>query len=225
MGDVDQVLAFWLGDPARDAAELSRKMQRWFSGGRELDAEIKTRFGHLVEQAVAGSLREWTSNARGRLAVIILLDQFTRNVYRSDPRAYAGDRRAQELAVDALDSGMVAGLPVEQRMFFLMPLQHAENLALQDRSVAEVEAIMRDAPEGLRPALAANLEYARKYRKIIAEYGRFPHRNIILQRTPTADEIDFLRTWEREQQREQTDPQLEALSGVSSNNAPAAGHR
>jgi uncharacterized protein (DUF924 family) len=202
---VDEVLAFWFGERATTSEEFLRKIRRWFMGGPALDAEIRDRFASLVEQALAGELDDWSRTARGRLALILLLDQFTRSIYRDDPRMYAGDARAQALSTDALDRGMDRELPTEERHFLMMPLVHAEDLALQDRSVATVEALIADAPDCQQAALAMAIEQSRKYRDVIARFGRFPHRNAILGRTSTPEEQHFLADWEQKSRPQGTD--------------------
>ncbi len=196
---IDDVLVFWFGEPASDAAALGVKMRRWYQGGPELDRAIQDRFGALVAQAVAGELDGWAETTRGRLALIILLDQLTRSVYRDDPRMYEGDARAQRLAVEALDRGLERELPTEERSFLIMPLLHAEDLALQERVVAEMERLIAAAETWQRPIFSMGQEQARKYRDVIARFGRFPHRNAILGRASTPEEQTFLQDWKQKQ--------------------------
>jgi uncharacterized protein (DUF924 family) len=187
----EAVLEFWLGQPATDATELAAKMKRWYRGGAELDAAIVARFRGEVETAVAGGLEEWLAKPKGWLALIILLDQFTRNVFRDEPRTYAGDHRALALAHRALDEGWHAALGVEERNFALMPLVHSEDLASQERAVTEMARLVADAPEPLRPILSMGIEQTHKYRDIIQRFGRFPHRNRLLGRASTPEEEEF----------------------------------
>jgi uncharacterized protein (DUF924 family) len=194
---VDEVLDFWFGVPATDAPGLMAKMKRWYQGGPALDEEIRAKFLTEVETAVAGGLEEWTATLRGRLALVILLDQFTRSVYRGDARTYAGDARAQSLALGGLSR--LGELPSLERNFLLMPLVHAEDLALQERGVAEVARVVEEAAEWQRPILAMGIEQTRKYRDVIARFGRFPHRNQILGRTSTPEEEEFLVDWAKKQ--------------------------
>src|SRR5437016_993855 len=138
MDEIDRVHAFWFGDaPARDASGAQAKMRRWYRGGPAMDAEVREKFAPLVERALRGELDGWAASPSGRIALILLLDQFTRNVWRDDPRCYQGDPKAQQLAVEALDAGLDAQLSLEERQFLRMPLTHAEDRALQERSVAE----------------------------------------------------------------------------------------
>jgi uncharacterized protein (DUF924 family) len=193
---IDDVLAFWFGEPATTAEEFGRKVRRWFMGGPAVDSEIRERFGPLVDRAIAGELDDWARTVRGRLALIVVLDQFPRSMFRDDARAYRGDTKAQALAVEAFDRGLDRELSIEQRNFLGMPFVHAESLALQDRAVIAMEALVRDAPEWQRPLLGMGIEQSRKYRDVISRFGRFPHRNAILGRTSTAEEEAFLVDWQ-----------------------------
>ena len=205
----EDVLKFWFGEPATTPEELRPKMRRWYNGGPEVDAEIIARFSGTVDDAIAGKLGAWKSHPKGWLAELLVLDQFTRNVLRDSPHMYEGDERAQQLAVEALDSGRTRALPIEERNFALMPFVHAENLAHQERGVAEIALLVEAAPAALRPIFGMGIEQSRKYRDIITRFGRFPHRNGILGRTPTADEVEFLRDWDAKKKPKEVD----ALAG------------
>jgi uncharacterized protein (DUF924 family) len=195
MSTADEIHAFWFGTPARTADEQKAKLRRWYMGGPELDREITERFRADVDAAIAGELDGWADDLRGRIALVILLDQFPRSVYRDTPGAYAGDERAQGLAIEAFDRGLDAGLTLDERQFLAMPLLHAENLALQQRFEALTERLVGDAPDEMRPLYGMGLEQARKYLDIITRFGRFPHRNAILGRESTPDELAFLEDW------------------------------
>jgi uncharacterized protein (DUF924 family) len=188
----EPVLDFWFGAPAHDAGRLLEKFRRWYVGDPALDRAIGERFGALVEEALAGGLAAWEADPRGALALIVLLDQFARNLFRDAARAYAGDARAQALAVGLLDGGRDAALSPEERIFVLMPLVHAERPELQARVPAAFEALLADAPAGLRDAFALGRERTRLYRTIVERFGRFPHRNAALGRASTAAERAFL---------------------------------
>ena len=191
---LDHVLPFWFGEPAADPETLGSKLRRWYAGGQALDAEIRERFSALLDRAVAGEI-EVPASARDRLALIVVLDQFPRSVCRDTPQAYAGDARAQALARELFDAGEDAGFSLEERLFLIMPLVHAEDLALQERGVAEMERLVATAPAALRPLFGMGIEQSRKYRDVIARFGRFPHRNAILGRESTAEELAVLRDW------------------------------
>ena len=196
MEDIDRVYAWWFGDaPAHDAATADAKMRRWYMGGPSVDAEVREKFGPLVERAVRGELDSWARTPRGRIALILLLDQFARNLWRDDPRCYSGDARAQRLAVEALDSGLDAGLSLEERQFLRMPLAHAEDPVLQQRNVAETEKMVATVPEVLLRVYETAIERSRKSLAVITRFGRFPHRNKVLGRSSTPAEIEFLKDW------------------------------
>ncbi len=178
------VLDFWFGSD--DAVD-----ERWFKRSDAFDRSITLRFGAAVASALAGRLDGWAARSDGALALILLLDQFTRNMHRGTPQAFAGDARALALALQLVASGEHLQLPPLQRWFAYMPLEHAEDAALQQQCVRLFEALADDA--GLhREALAGALDYARRHRDVIARFGRFPHRNAILGRTSSAEEAAFL---------------------------------
>lgn len=187
-----EVLDFWLGDGIHQEWPTRDLGKRWFGGGAELDAEVRARFGAAVEEAVAGGLRGWEQPPLTRLALIVLLDQFTRNIFRGQPRAFAGDARAQQLVLQTIAAGEDRALPCVGRVFLYMPLMHAESLALQDECVASFTRLIADAPEALKQRLQSNLDFARQHRDIVARFGRFPYRNAALGRADTPEEKDFL---------------------------------
>jgi uncharacterized protein (DUF924 family) len=187
-----KVLDFWLGDGIENEWPTQDLGKRWFGGGAELDADIRARFGADVTNAVAGGLQDWEQQPLTRLALVILLDQFTRNVFRGKAQAFAGDARAQQLVLRTIASGEDGQLPWAGRVFLYMPLMHAENLALQDECVASFTRLVADAPESLKVRLQNNLDFARQHRDIVVRFGRFPYRNAVLGRADTPEEKDFL---------------------------------
>lgn len=180
-----QVLNFWFGPLMSDSDGQLRAA--WFSKSADFDAEIRTRFGALIEQALAGGLLAWERSPLGALARILLLDQFTRNSLRGQARAFAGDALALRTAVTLIDAGRDQALSPLQRWFVYLPLEHAEDLALQQRSVALFEALAADDAR-----LADALDYARRHLAVIERFGRFPHRNAALGRSSSAEELTYL---------------------------------
>ncbi len=178
------VLDFWFLPPGREAFR-----PEWFRKDPAFDATIRERFGEDVEAALAESRDGWDSGADGCLALVLLLDQFTRNIFRDTPRAFAGDARALALAGAAIADGRDRALPPLRRWFLYLPYMHAESLADQERSVA----LFRALREAGGAAFDSPLDYAVRHRDVIARFGRFPHRNAILGRESTKDEVDFLR--------------------------------
>lgn len=155
---------------------------RWFEPTPALDRAIRDRFGALYEQAAAGELDRWRAHPEGCLALCLLLDQFPRNMFRGEARAFATDARARSVAGHALAEGFDRALPKDQLLFLYLPFEHSEDLADQNRSVALFEALGND---GL-------VDYAVRHQRIVARFGRFPHRNRLLGRATTADEAAFL---------------------------------
>lgn len=187
------VLDFWLGDGLERGWCSDKRDGLWYGGGTELDGQIRVRFGALVERAIDGDLTEWEAHIETRLALVLLLDQFTRNVYRGQARAFAGDARAQRLSLQAHASGLDAELATVGLVFLNMPLVHAEDLALQVEAVLRFQRLLDTSPPELQDTLARNLEFAQMHRDIVAKFGRFPHRNAALGRTSTPAEQDFLK--------------------------------
>jgi uncharacterized protein (DUF924 family) len=178
------VLDFWFL-PADDPGRGTPRPE-WFRKDPAFDASIRAKFGALIDEAVSGGQRDWERDARSALARIIVLDQFTRNTFRDTPRAFAGDALAQEAAMSMVSQGRDATLLPVERQFVYLPLEHAEDLALQERSLALFRAL--EASSGLTNLV----DYAVRHRDIIARFGRFPHRNRILGRVSTPEEIAFL---------------------------------
>lgn len=193
----DEVLAFWFGAcPPADAAALPLR-QQWFTKSDAFDARIRERFGPTIEAALAGRLDGWASNPPGWLALIVVLDQFTRNVFRGTPRSFAGDAQARALAVQGLARGWDAELCWLARPFALLPLEHSEDPAAQHDCVARFTALCADAqaagaPPEVCQILDGNLDYAVRHQGVIQRFGRFPHRNPILGRASTEAEQHYL---------------------------------
>ena len=189
---VADLLSFWFGAPAETPQQLLAKYQRWYQGGPELDRAIDERYGALVEAALAGKLDTWQSSVSGRLALLVLLDQFTRNIYRGSPRAYSGDAAALALALDTIDSGIHHSYSLEERLFVIMPLVHAENVGLLSRAVLLADEMLSDAPAELREPWAFGAQRVRKYHALIERFGRYPGRNAALGRKSSSAELAYL---------------------------------
>lgn len=187
-----EILDFWLADADQSAAAAKAQGKRWFGGGETIDQEIRQRFGAWVEKAESGELDDWQLTARGALAFIILLDQFTRNVYRNSSRAFASDDRTLALSLAVQHDDRFEQLGCMARGFVLMPMQHSEDLTVQNDSVEAFRLQVQRAPEGYREILEGSLEYAILHRDIIERFRRFPHRNPILGRPHTDEEAAWL---------------------------------
>ena len=175
--DAAQVLGFWFDRDRKD----------WFAKDPEFDAEIGRRFLALYEQAARGALAHWQSEARGSLALIVVLDQFPRNMFRGTAKAFATDPLALAAARQAIESGHDLGLSPSERMFAYLPFEHSESLADQERCIELMQAL------AAFPETSDIPEWARKHRDVIARFGRFPHRNAALGRASTPEELEYLK--------------------------------
>jgi uncharacterized protein (DUF924 family) len=197
MYSANDVLEFWFGHGPWDAARLAERSAFWFGGDDPAavaarDAEIRGRLEPLLEHAARGDFASWAASPRRRLALILLFDQVPRNAYRGTAAAFAFDREALALAVEGLQLAADAALDPLERLFFYLPLEHAESLEAQEACVAALDRLVGDAPEELREFCAYCATFARRHRDIIAKFGRFPHRNAVLKRESTAAEIEWL---------------------------------
>jgi uncharacterized protein (DUF924 family) len=179
------LLDFWFGPPGDPERTQHRTI--WFKSTAEFDAALRREFQSDHEQAAAGALRSWEALAEGALALVLLLDQVPRNIFRGTPRAYATDPAARAVAERALERGFDQQVPPAWRLFFYMPFHHSEDLADQRRSVALFNTLPRN-PDG-RGSLR---RYGLPYIEVIERFGRFPHRNEILGRQSTPEEIAFV---------------------------------
>lgn len=192
MSDFDDILGFWFGTLDKDGMADHWHRQRWFSGGDDLDAEISQLFTADLAHAKAGDYDDWPQTPAGRLALIVLLDQFSRNIFRGQAEAFAADPLAQALVEEGLSCGHQHSLPLAYQLFFYMPLMHAEDKALQALSVTAFAGLHRQAPENLKPVLAQSLRFAQEHQAIIQRFGRFPYRNRLLGRPNSTEENTWL---------------------------------
>lgn len=188
----EHVLEFWFGnDEASD--EIQEKLAaRWFVRDEAFDAQIRARFGHLVDAAISGELGAWNLSPRSWLALLLLLDQFPRNLYRDSALAFSGDEKAQRTALAGIARGDDLALPVRCRAFAYLPLEHAEDLPLQRRCIALFEALAANPEARPIEVYTQYLGYAQRHCDVIQRFGRFPHRNRVLGRTSTPDEQAYL---------------------------------
>ena len=189
-----QVLEYWLGaEQPSNATALARK-HLWFSQDEAVDEEIRHRFGAVMQEALAGRLHHDAVTPLGRLAVIIVLDQFMRHAHRGTPKRFAGDALALRLALDGLAQGHDTddSIPPVARIFGYLPLEHAEDVGLQHHSVVAFEQLAQEATPDTREVLAGTVRYAHRHRDVIERFGRFPHRNAILGRESTPEEKAYL---------------------------------
>lgn len=192
MDSVGRILDFWFGELDEYGFAGPEKRKSWFAG-KATDRLIEQNFGSLVVRALAGELDAWAEETPSLMALVTLLDQFPRNIYRGSARAFSGDQRSCELVNEAIARETDREMPPGWRSMFYLPLEHAENLADQNLCVAMLEAMMTGCPATHRDELVGSLEWARQHRDIIARFGRFPHRNKVLGRQPSPSEEAWLR--------------------------------
>jgi uncharacterized protein (DUF924 family) len=186
------VLDFWFGTGSDNSLIAQNQRKLWWSKDAEVDAGMRRRFGALVDTAAAGSHKDWAATPRGGLALILLFDQFTRNIHRDRPQAFACDAQALQLALDLINTNVDRKLRRIERVFCYLPLEHSESIDMQNRSVELFSALVVETPEYERDTFTGYADYAVRHRDIIARFGRFPHRNRILGRDSTPEELEFL---------------------------------
>lgn len=191
METVESLHACWFGGKADDAA-ADRQSKLWWSKSAALDDELARRFTPLVQAARSGALDGWANTPLGALALILLTDQLPRNIFRGTPAAFASDGMARSVALAGLEQGMDRQLKPVERVFFYLPLEHAESMADQERSVALYTRLFQEAPVSHLERYRGFLTFALRHRRVIERFGRFPHRNAILGRASTPEELAFL---------------------------------
>ena len=187
-----EVLDFWFADTLTNPDSLAGRRAIWFMGGPDIDQLITEKFGTLPDAALAGELQYWTTDTRNTLALVLVLDQFPRNIYRNTARAYHYDAAGLNLAVNIIDHDLNLSLhPIEQSFLFL-PLEHSEAIEDQTRAVQLYETLTTQSSGPYLESSKNSLDYAKRHCDIIRRFGRFPHRNAILGRDSTEAEMDFL---------------------------------
>jgi len=200
MERANEVLEFWFGRGPWDAARLAERSRFWFGAGDSAeavaarDALIRSQLEPMLERAARGEFASWAASPKRRLALIILFDQVPRNAYRGTAAAFAFDREALSLSVGGMQLAADAALDPAERLFFYLPLEHAESMEAQDAAVAAFERLLAEAPAEFKGFCAGTLAYARQHREAIARFGRFPYRNEVLGRQSTAAELEWLAT-------------------------------
>jgi uncharacterized protein (DUF924 family) len=185
----ERILSFWFGQSAEETKE---RASRWWKKDPAFDEEIRSEFEADLLRATRGELDSWLEQPESAVAFVVLLDQFSRNMYRDTPEAFAQDERALAATLQGLERGFDARLSPMQRYFFYMPLMHAEDRAVQRRSVEKFERLAEEKDTGFDGMLRGAADFARRHRDIVERFGRFPHRNNLLERTTTGEEANFL---------------------------------
>jgi uncharacterized protein (DUF924 family) len=189
---IEAILSFWFKEAELSAPQIDNRMDFWFSEDPVLDHEIEKEFADDVDAACAGSLNHWGAESRGRLALIILIDQFRRNIHRNTADAFANDRLALKLCVEGAMEKKDEGLTPIERVFFYMPLQHAESLKVQAKSVELYNRLAEVVSPTDRETFRTVAQFAELHKDIVDRFGRFPHRNQLLGREDTAEEAEYL---------------------------------
>jgi uncharacterized protein (DUF924 family) len=189
---IEQIASFWLGPSLNGPETAAARRDWWYQGGTVVDDEIRARFGTLVDQACAGGLADWQASAQGSLALILLLDQFTRNLFRHTPQAYAGDPRAFEVVKQAIELKHDQQLHPVAKIWLYHPFHHAESIAEQGAGMALLGGVLQTAPIEWHPYVERSISGWGRHRNIVARFGRFPHRNSVLDRASTDEEREFM---------------------------------
>ena len=189
---LEEVRHFWFEDACTSPASLARHQARWFAPSAQLDRDIKKRFGALPEAVRSGALSYRPDDAHDLLTLILILDQFPRQIYRNTPRAFAYDSEARAISSTMIEKSLFQALhPVEQ-VFVFLPFEHSETLSDQSLCVELYETLLQQAPRSCQSFLENALDYARRHHSIIKRFGRFPHRNATLKRGSAREEDSFL---------------------------------
>lgn len=194
---IEEVLDFWFGFPQGPEYFPDDKMDIWFAGTPEIERQIRDNFFQDVMNAGRGEYNNWRETPRGRLALILLLDQFPRHIYRNKPQAFAFDRMAQALAIEGIQKGDDKFLYPIERAFFYLPLEHSEDIGMQNLSVASYRQLVADSPVSIKPQMEDFLQAAITHQQQIVRFGRFPYRNAVLGRETNPQETVFLMQWSK----------------------------
>lgn len=190
---IDNILSTWFGTLDAEGRAEPQVRSAWFKKDPEFDQRMRDQFGELHKRAIKGELEDWLTDSRGRLAYIILLDQLSRNMYRNTKDMYAGDEQALSVAKETIASGKDRSYRFAERGFLYLPLMHSEALSDQERCIELYKAFALELEGEKRKEVEMNVDYAIRHRDIVARFGRFPHRNEILGRPSTPEELEFLK--------------------------------
>lgn len=190
--EVNKILAFWFGPETDEQVIIAKQSGLWWGKHPDVDNNIKEQFGEIYQSAVKGELEDWSQSAKGQLAFIILLDQFSRVINRDSADAFAQDSKALAIALESISKNIDKSLSLIERVFYYMPLEHSENLDNQNQCVALFQQLLFESPERLKNEFQNYLEFAKKHQEIIERFNRFPHRNKLLNRISNAEEMAFL---------------------------------
>lgn len=193
MNKQDEILLYWFGNIQKEEAPEDSKQKIWFFKSDSTDNEIKEKFLKDVENAISDIYCDWEDNPYSALSLILLLDQFTRNIYRDTPLAFSGDNKALEIAEKSINKGFDKLFHPIKRVFFYMPFEHSEDINMQKKLLELFSNLISESKDDLKPLIEGFNDYAQKHYDIVEKFGRFPHRNKILGRESTNEEIEFLK--------------------------------
>lgn len=193
---IEKILEYWFGTFPDPYSSDPTRVKMWFREGSRYDQEIFVSFGSIYHRAISGELDHWQEMPRGRLALIILLDQFSRHIHRGHAEAFAQDEKAQQICLDGIAAGDDLTLHRVERSFFYLPLEHAEDIEKQKLCIDAFMGLLDDTPEANRKPFEMSLEYAKRHHYVIERFGRFPESNNILNRENTHEEMQFLESGE-----------------------------
>ncbi|MDE0092905.1 MAG: DUF924 domain-containing protein [Gammaproteobacteria bacterium] len=188
------ILDYWFEGCENDLEATQKLRDKWYMPSAEIDQEIKEGFSHVYDQAFNEELEDWKDSVQGCLALVIIFDQFSRNLFRKTARAFESDRLALELTHKCINNYWHKELTVPHQLFLFNPFQHSEDLTEQERGVKMVEKLYNSCASSWQSYVEASLDFFRAHRDTVAKFGRFPHRNEVLLRTSTPEELEFLKT-------------------------------
>jgi uncharacterized protein (DUF924 family) len=190
------VLEFWFGENSsqpKSAQEIAKQQSKlWWSKNETIDKEIQQRFEPILKALLTGHYNSWFETPQGRLAAIIVLDQFSRNMYRDSAHAFTQDSLGLYWALQGIRQGDDKKLTPLQRVFFYLPLEHCEQLNMQNLAIEKFEQLVADSPKSFTDLAKGFADYAHQHQQVIARFGRFPHRNLLLNRDSTDEELEYL---------------------------------
>ncbi len=189
---IEKILSFWFRERTLSAPQIDARMDVWFGDDPDFDAEILSDYAHDVERASDGELDHWAQTPSGRLALILLLDQFRRNIFRGTPEAFSKDKVALKLCIEGAMGNLDSGLAPIYRVFFYMPLQHAESRKVQEKSIGLFSKIANAVSPTYKETFETIAQFAELHADIVMQFGRFPHRNKMLGRENTPEEEEYL---------------------------------
>lgn len=192
--EIKEILDFWFGNLKENEIPSEEYRKKWWVKDYENDKRIKDSFGGYLDLAIKGELYGWKNTPQGTLALILLFDQFTRNIFRDTAEAFSQDQNALEICINGINKGFDLKLHPVQRIFYYMPLMHSEDMSIQEKSIQSFSDLANQVinPEPIAKMVSGSFEFAMKHYEIVKRFGRYPHRNAILGRKSTLEEIEFL---------------------------------